>query len=246
MVTVPCFWVPCGESPLLLYWVAGSSNKAGLLFVVAMVLLLVLLVTFGIRQSRAERKRWLLRGQIFDEGSGAMRRGRVVGHFQGREAALFSSGGGKHGPAYFNAQIVCSSPLRFGIYPHATITIGKPKNTFESGDAALDREFGFTSDDPGRFLGWFQQPENNKQVVAMLHRDSHRCRLELTKGQLVWGVRGGLTNEADLLPAQTDTAQGRFVPVRADSSAAEESERTQIREILEKLNQLASVLENST
>jgi hypothetical protein len=118
------------------------------------------------------------------------------------------------------------------------------RHAFESGDAALDREFGFSSDDSGRFLAWFQQPENNKQVVAMLHRDSDRCRLELTKGQLVWGIRGGIANEADLPPAQTDTAQGRFVPVRADSSAAEESERSQIREILEKLNQLASALEN--
>ncbi len=246
MVAVTCFRVPCGESPLLLYWVASSSNKAGLLFVVAMVLLLVLLVFFGIRQSRAERKRWLLRGQVFDEGSGAMRHGRVAGHFHRREAAIFSSGGGKHGPAYFNAQLACSSPLRFEIYPHATITIGKPKNAFESGDAALDREFGFTSDDSGRFLAWFQQPENNKQVVAMLHRDSHRCRLELTKGQLVWGIRGGIANEADLPPAQADSPRGRFVPARADPSTAEELERTEVREILESLTQLANALDSRT
>jgi hypothetical protein len=246
MVTVACFWVRYGEYPLLLYWAAGSSNKAGLLFVVAMVLLLVLLVFFGIRQSRAERKRWLLRGQVFDGGAGAMRHGRVVGRFRGREAALFSSGGGKHGPSYFNAQLACSSPLRFEIYPHATITIGKPKNAFESGDAALNREFGFTSDDSGRFLAWFQRPENKQQVVAMLHRGSQRCRLELTKGQLVWGIRGGLANEADLPPAQTDSPLGRFVPVRADPSTAEELERTEVREILESLTQLASALESGT
>lgn len=53
-----------------------------------------------------------------------------------------------------------------------------------------------------------------------------------------------MADAEDLPPAQTAGQQGRFVPVRADASTSEELERTQIREILETLTQLASALEN--
>ncbi len=245
MVTVAGFWVPAGKSLLLLYWAAGASNTAGLYVVLAAIVVVVLFVFFGIRQHRAYRKRLLLRGQVLDGGSGAIRHGRLFGRFGGREAELFNSGGGKRGPVYFKAQLACSSPLKFGIFPRATVSLGRPKNAFESGDAALDKEFGFISEDAGRFMAWFQRPENKQQIAGMLHHDSHRCEIALSKGQLVWGVRGGLASERNLPPAETAGEQGRYTSLRADSSTSEDWERAQVRQILENLRQLAIALENA-
>ncbi|GEM_PF-5266520 len=152
---------------LSLILVAGSSGPAGLYLMLGLVLVSAPFWYLAIRSGRRERQRWVRRGQAFDEGSGTMRRGHIAGHFRGREVALFYTGGGRRRPRCFNAQLACSSPLSFEIDPHATIVIGKARNSFETGDADLDRDFAFVSDAPERFEAWFQKPENNQKLVVV-------------------------------------------------------------------------------
>lgn len=230
---------------LHLLMVAGSSGAAGLYMMLVLMIVLAPLWYLTIRSGGRNRETWRGRGQAFDEGAGrrqgGRRGGQIVGHFHGREAALFDSGGGRFGPLYFNAQLACSSPLSFKIDPRAKIEIRKAKNSFAAGEADLDRECDFTSDVPDRFNAWFQKPENKQKLVAMLRRDTSRCRLEMKKDRLTWGIRGGLDSEDDLPSAQMAGAESQSRQMTEAKHGDQERDRT--REILEVLRQLAEALE---
>lgn len=237
------FFRPAQVTEALLV-VAGSSRAAGLYMMLALMALLAPLWYLAARSARRNRERWEGRGQAFDEGAGKKRGGRrrIVGHFHGREAALFDSGGGRFGPLHFNAQLACSSPLSFRIDPRANIEIGRAKNSFAVGEADLDREYEFASDVPDRFHAWFQMPANKQKLVAVVHHDTSRCRLEMNKDRLTWGIRGGLDREEDFSPAPVAGAESQSARMRQAARRGLERDRT--REILAILHQLAGALES--
>jgi hypothetical protein len=233
---------------LSLLVVAGSSGGAGLCMMLVLMLELAPLWYLAIRSGRRNRERWVRRGQDFGGGAGTKRGGhkggQIVSHFHGREAALFNSGGGRFGPLYFNAQLACSSPHSFKIDPRAKIEIGKAKNSFEASDAGLDREYAFDSHAPDHFKAWFQKPGNKQKLVAMLGHDPSRCRLEMKKDQLTWGIRGGLDKEKeeDRPSAQLASAGSRFVQMDEAKRGNLECDRTP--EVPKILHQIAGALES--
>ncbi len=229
----------------VIYQSAGSQqgSNAGLYMMLILTVLLSPLWFAAIRSIRPKRKRWAGFRAVLDAGAGTMRRGRITGHFRGREVALFSSRLGEH-KYYFNIRVACSSPLHFEIWPRALIEIGKPKNSFEIGDADLDRSFHFTSDDPVRLKAWFLTPENNRDVIALLRQGQRRCGLQQEDGSLTWQIQNDLSNDLTLDPvgAPQQGPQTRRLPA-ISREKANEQERERIREVLEILTQLASRIE---
>lgn len=233
-------WPMRGALSLLL--VAGSSGRAGFYMMLGLMVLLVPFWYLAISNTRRARRRWIRRGEVFDEGLGTVRQGQLVGHFRGREVALFDTGGGRYHPMHsMNARVACASPLGFEVYPRATVEVGKPQNSFDVGVPDLDHDFGFVSNTPDRFKAWFEKPENRQLLVAMLRRGSHRSRLELKTGLLTWGISEEAQIELDLLSTQTASSQSRFI--QTDETKRGDLERDQAREILEALSQLAAALE---
>jgi hypothetical protein len=152
---------------------SAHPSKAGLYFMLALVLLMTPLWISALRGRRTNREGWAAMIKVFDPGTGTVQAKRVNGGFRGRAAALFYSYiGSKHEYVFFNIEVACSAPLGFSIHQPAAIEKGRAKNAFEIGDPGLDQSFHFSSDDPPQIRSWFLNPEVRSKFVALLYRGS--------------------------------------------------------------------------
>jgi hypothetical protein len=222
------------------------SKAPGLLIAIA----LMALFDLGVYWSERSRRKQLARlGEAFDgavakTAGGLFSKRRVEGTFCGRPVRLMLNPGGRAQPGYPIACVTCSSRMDFEFFTSAAVQIGRSKHAFQLGDPEVDRKFTFISQDSGGVRTWLLQPENMKNVIAMLRL---RSSLELKSGFLTWKIWGFWRAVEDTeLSSATDRGSlhdGKVVKPRASQGA--DLEREGMRQALKNLSQLAASLEGS-
>jgi MYXO-CTERM domain-containing protein len=229
----------------LLYSSGGPSAQPGLVISIALLALFAIAIFWSVR-SRRRRLRCIadvLDGDAVKFKGGVFGRRRALGRFHGREAALMLIPGA-HQPGYLVARLACACTASFHFWRPASMQLGRPKDRFETGNMALDRDFRFRGPDAQRVRRWLLQPDNAARVAAMLRRGLRGTTLDLTQDGLSWAIQGpeGELAKAALLRSEATASAGqeRLVEKAPRDPAAL---REYAQEALEELSGLADALE---